>query len=182
MVSPFLSLKDIALVLPKRNLDDIKIKHKAVTVNFFMKKNTIGLIGNIGTIKNDIRAKYFLILFKKYNLHPDSFLYKPLVSHQMKFLSLAIFLSFASLVSFGQASTLNIIPEPVKATVRPGMFVLPKHVIIEGRFTPEMMPAVDYLRSKLSTSTGALVTLTSKAAVPPTIRLVVKPGYRRSDW
>ena len=95
-----------------------------------------------------------------------------------------------SVLSFGQAgNNFKIIPEPAIAVSRPGIFLLPKHIYIEAKFTPEIMPVVDYLRSKLSMSTGAAVYLKSTAATPPTIRFVLntirestigKEGYHLS--
>ena len=108
----------------------------------------------------------------------------------MKRICVALYLITVSILSFGQTgNNFKIIPEPVNAVALPGTFVLPKHVYIEAKFTPDIMPAVDYLRSKLSTSTGALVYLKNTAATPATIRFVLntnmesvigKEGYHLS--
>lgn len=93
----------------------------------------------------------------------------------MKKLSLAFCCCFASVLSFSQTtkSTLAIIPEPVKTITKPGQFILPKNVTIQAPVTKDMTPVTDYLKKKLTTATGALVTVKSKFAVPATIKLLV---------
>ncbi|MGZ3873668.1 MAG: beta-N-acetylhexosaminidase [Mucilaginibacter sp.] len=91
----------------------------------------------------------------------------------MRKLSLVFCCCFITCLTFGQTvkNTLAIIPEPVKTTVRPGEFILPKNVTIQATLSQEMMPVTDYLKKKLSGTTGALVTIKSKFAAPATIKL-----------
>ncbi|MCR8561812.1 family 20 glycosylhydrolase [Mucilaginibacter sp. BJC16-A38] len=93
----------------------------------------------------------------------------------MKKLSLAFSCCLVSLLSFGQATktTLAIIPEPVSITTKPGQFVLPKNITIQAGTSAEMVNVTSYLKTKLATATGALVTVKSKFAVPATIKLLL---------
>ncbi|MDN5288614.1 MAG: beta-N-acetylhexosaminidase [Mucilaginibacter sp.] len=83
----------------------------------------------------------------------------------MKKLSLLLCCCMASILSFGQVaqSGLSIIPEPVKSTRFAGQFLLPKSVIVEASSKPELAPVTSYLKRKLSTAPGSLVTIKSVA-------------------
>lgn len=64
----------------------------------------------------------------------------------MKRAFLLICCVYISVLSFGQAgNSFKIIPEPVNAVSRPGTFLLPERVYMEAKFTPEIMPVVNYL-------------------------------------
>ena len=93
----------------------------------------------------------------------------------MKKLSLLLCFCITSFFSFGQAakSGLAIIPEPVSTIVKPGSFVLPKHVVIEAGSSAELKLVTAYLKTKLSTSTGALVSIKNAGATPATIKLTL---------
>ena len=93
----------------------------------------------------------------------------------MKKLSLAFCCCFISFLSFGQAikSTLAIIPEPVKTVTKPGQFTLPKYITIQAKLSKDMMPVTDYLRKKLTTAAGAIVTLKANSFAPATIKLLL---------
>ncbi|MDP9078419.1 MAG: family 20 glycosylhydrolase [Bacteroidota bacterium] len=93
----------------------------------------------------------------------------------MKKLSLAFSCCLVSILSFGQATkpTLAIIPEPVSITTKPGQFVLPKNITIQAGTSAEMVNVTSYLKAKLTTATGALVTIKSKFALPATIKLLL---------
>jgi hexosaminidase len=92
----------------------------------------------------------------------------------MKKLSLLLCCCMVSLLSFGQVaqSGLSIIPEPVKSTRFAGRFLLPKNVIIEAGTQPELAPVTSYLKRKLSTAPGYLVTI-KKLAPTAAIKLVL---------
>ena len=77
--------------------------------------------------------------------------------------------------SFSQAvkSTLSIIPEPVSVVTNPGTFILPKHVIIQAGNSAGLVLVTTYLKNKLTASTGALVTIKSTSATPPSIKLML---------
>ncbi|MDO3644490.1 beta-N-acetylhexosaminidase [Mucilaginibacter sp. L3T2-6] len=107
----------------------------------------------------------------------------------MKKLSLAFCCCFVSFLSFGQAvkSTLSIIPEPVKTVTKPGQFILPKNITIQAKLNKDVMPVTNYLRKKLTTATGAMVTIKGNSFAPATIKLLLtaktdttlgKEGYK----
>jgi hexosaminidase len=91
----------------------------------------------------------------------------------MKKLSLLLCSCFMSYLSFSQSSksTLAIIPEPVKVITKQGEFILPKHVTIQAGLQAEL--AATYLKNKLTTATGELVTVKSTTTTPATIKLVL---------
>ncbi len=95
----------------------------------------------------------------------------------MKKLSLLFCCCFITFLSFGQAAktTLAIIPEPVIAIVKPGQFILPKHVVIEAAASANMLKVTTYLKNKLTTSTGAQVSIINTVATPATIKLLLYP-------
>jgi len=98
----------------------------------------------------------------------------------MKKLFLLLCCCFITFLSFSQASktTLAIIPEPVKTITKTGQFILPKHVVIEAGATDELKLVTTYLKNKLTTSTGALVTVKNTSATPATIKLLL---YKKQD-
>ena len=100
---------------------------------------------------------------------------KSFIDPNMKKPFLALCCCFVSFLSFSQTtkSTLAIIPEPVKIITTPGQFILPKVVTIQAGSGTEMLNVTNYLKSKLTTSTGALVTIKSKFAIPATIKLAL---------
>lgn len=93
----------------------------------------------------------------------------------MKKLSFALCCCFVSFLSFAQSAktTLAIIPEPVSITTKPGQFVLPKNISIQASTIGEMANVTTYLKTKLATATGALITVKSKFATPATIKLLL---------
>jgi hexosaminidase len=108
----------------------------------------------------------------------------------MKKLSLLLCSCLVHFLSFGQVaqSGLSIIPEPVKSARFAGQFVLPKNVIVEASVQPELTPVTAYLKKKLSTAPGSLVTIKSVAPTA-SIRLILnktvdtligKEGYKLS--
>ncbi|HMG06903.1 MAG TPA: beta-N-acetylhexosaminidase, partial [Mucilaginibacter sp.] len=108
----------------------------------------------------------------------------------MKKLSLLLCCCLVHFLSFGQVaqSGLSIIPEPVKSARFAGQFVLHKNVIVEAGAQPELAPVTAYLKKKLSTAPGSLVTIKSVAPTA-SIRLILnktvdtligKEGYKLS--
>ncbi len=95
----------------------------------------------------------------------------------MKKLSLLLCCCFITFLSFGQAgkTTLAIIPEPVTTVIKPGQFILPKTVVIQAAASTDMEKAATYLKNKLTTSTGAFVTIKNTFAAPATIKLLLYP-------
>jgi hexosaminidase len=65
-----------------------------------------------------------------------------------------------------------IIPEPVSLMRNPGVFVLPRNIVIQADKSPETKVVVDYLQMHLSIPTGSFVT-SHTAGTTPTIRLVI---------
>ncbi len=98
----------------------------------------------------------------------------------MKKLSLSFCCCFITFLSFSQVSktTLAIIPEPVKTITQTGQFILPTHVVIEAGASNEIKLVTTYLKNKLTTSTGALVTVKNTSATPATIKLSL---YKKQD-
>jgi hexosaminidase len=78
-----------------------------------------------------------------------------------------------SFLSFSQTSKngLAIIPEPVNTIIKKGQFILPKHVVIEAGTADDIKPVTAYLKNKLTTSTGVLVTVKNSSSTPATIKL-----------
>lgn len=93
----------------------------------------------------------------------------------MKKLSLAFCCCFVSFLSFGQVAknTLAVIPEPVKTVIKPGQFILPKHVTIQAPLTKDVVLVTDYLKRKLTAAAGAMVTLKANSAAPAVIKLLL---------
>lgn len=93
----------------------------------------------------------------------------------MKKLSLAFCCCFVSFLMFGQTAknTLAIIPEPVKTVIKPGQFILPKYVTIQAPLTKDVVLVTDYLKKKLTSAAGAMVTLKGNSAAPAAIKLLL---------
>ncbi|CAN5203600.1 hypothetical protein BH09BAC6_BH09BAC6_05250 [soil metagenome] len=107
----------------------------------------------------------------------------------MKKLSLLLCCCLIAQLSLGQTvkNGLAIIPEPVKVVLKKGQFTVPKRVIIEAGAQAGMMSVTAYLKNKLSTAAGAVVTVKNTFASPATIKLMLnkvadvelgKEGYR----
>lgn len=92
----------------------------------------------------------------------------------MKKLSLLLCGCVAHLLSAAQASkpALALIPQPVKVTQTAGQFVLPKTIMVEAAPSADVANVTAYLKRKLSTSTGAFITVKSVAPTA-SIRLVL---------
>jgi hexosaminidase len=92
----------------------------------------------------------------------------------MKRLPLLLCGCMAHLLSVAQTAkpALALIPQPVKVTQTTGEFVLPKTVLIEAGSSADVANVTAYLKRKLSTATGAFVTVKSAAPTAP-IRLVL---------
>jgi len=88
-------------------------------------------------------------------------------------LSLLLCCCLVTHLSFGQSAEngLAIIPEPVKVITNDGQYTLPKYVVIEAGAEAGMKPVTDYLKHKLTTSTGAVVTVKNSFAAPAAIKL-----------
>jgi hexosaminidase len=93
----------------------------------------------------------------------------------MKKIYLAVIGCLVTLFSFGQASKTSfaIIPQPVKLIPKKGSFVLPQHVIIEAGKTAEVKLVSDFLKNKLTGTTGFTVTVKGISAAPATIKLLL---------
>lgn len=65
-----------------------------------------------------------------------------------------------------------IIPEPVSIKTIPGKFTLPAKVIIDAENTAAIMPVTDYLKNRISVSTGKVVSIKHNASFA-TIKLVL---------
>ncbi|WPU99513.1 family 20 glycosylhydrolase [Mucilaginibacter sp. cycad4] len=92
----------------------------------------------------------------------------------MKKLSLLLCGCMAHLLSVAQTAkpALALIPQPVKVTQTTGQFVLPKTVVVEAGSSADVANVAVYLKRKLSTATGAFITIKSIAPTAP-IRLVL---------
>ncbi|XHR94803.1 beta-N-acetylhexosaminidase [Mucilaginibacter sp. UC70_90] len=92
----------------------------------------------------------------------------------MKKLSLLLCGCMAHLLSVAQAAkpALALIPQPVKVTQTTGQFVLPKTVVVEAGSSADVANVTAYLKRKLSTATGAFITVKSVAHTAP-IRLIL---------
>lgn len=92
----------------------------------------------------------------------------------MKKLSLLLCGCMAHLLSVAQTAkpALALIPQPVKVTQTTGVFVLPKTVVVEAGSSADVANVTAYLKRKLSTATGAFITIKSAAPTAP-IRLVL---------
>jgi len=67
---------------------------------------------------------------------------------------------------------ISVIPEPVSVKTMPGKFVLPATVSIDAGNTAEITPVTNYLKSKISVSTGKTVSIKHNASFA-TIKLVL---------
>ncbi|MDF2434203.1 MAG: hexosaminidase [Mucilaginibacter sp.] len=93
----------------------------------------------------------------------------------MKKLSFSLSLCIITYFGFGQTAKtgLAIIPEPVSVITKKGEFILPKHVMIVAAPGADLKLVTSYLKNKLTTSTGALVTTKNSAKIPATIKLTL---------
>src|SRR5277367_3402097 len=93
----------------------------------------------------------------------------------MKKVSLLAICCLMAFLSFAQnnKSSLAIIPEPVSVITRDGEFVLPKHILIQAGPQADERLVTNYLRNKLTISTGLPVTVRNSFSVPSTIKLTL---------
>ena len=93
----------------------------------------------------------------------------------MKKLSLLFCCCLAASFSIAQPAKtkLAVIPEPVYVVDKPGEFLLPKVVTIQAGTEADIKLVSEYLKTKLVTSTGKMVTVKGASAVPPTIKLAL---------
>jgi hexosaminidase len=98
----------------------------------------------------------------------------------MKKSSFALICCFIAFLSYSQPGKngLAIIPEPVKIITKKGRFLLPKRVVIEASTSAGIKPVTDYLKNKLTTSTGAKVIVKNTFAMPAAIKLLL---YAKPD-
>ena len=107
----------------------------------------------------------------------------------MKKIVLLLCFTFVYLASFSQAvkNSLGIIPEPVSVSVKPGKYILPRHVIIQAGRHPGVGEVTAYLKNKLATATGAAVIIKDVPVATASIKLLLnvkadtllgKEGYR----
>lgn len=90
----------------------------------------------------------------------------------MKKLFIMLCVTLASVSLFGKnPSTLSIIPEPVSAVVKEGVFTLPKNTVIIHPAGTENNITLDFLRKRLNTASG--VTVSAKTSGKGTIELVL---------
>ncbi len=80
-------------------------------------------------------------------------------------------LSFSAF-SQSNKNLISIIPEPVSVKTTPGKFVLPATVSIDAGNAAEVIPVTNYLKSKISLSTGKTVSIKHNASFA-TIKLVL---------
>jgi len=93
----------------------------------------------------------------------------------MKKICLLIAGCSATLLSFGQAgkTSFAIIPQPAKIIAKKGNFVLQQHIIIEAVKTADVKLVTDFLKNKLTGSTGVKVAIKGNSAAPATIKLLL---------
>jgi hexosaminidase len=93
----------------------------------------------------------------------------------MKKVYLSLSACFIAALSFGQTAknTIAVIPEPVNVITKPGTFVLPKNISIQIAPKADLKPVIDYLKNKLVTATGNVVTVKGISAAPATIKLLL---------
>ena len=98
----------------------------------------------------------------------------------MKKIPLLLLCCFICHLSFSQSAqpTLAVIPEPVKTITKKGHFILPKQLIIEAGADTGLRPVSSYLKNKLTTATGTLVTIKHTFIAPVAIRLLI---YTKPD-
>lgn len=90
-----------------------------------------------------------------------------------KIFLLAVYCLAGSLSYAQQASPeFSIIPEPVKITRHPGMYVLPKAIVVQSSSDAAMTPVLNLVKNKFSTATGKMVII---QAIAPTaaIKLII---------
>ncbi len=82
---------------------------------------------------------------------------------------------FITYLSFGQGGTAApaLIPQPVSLITRQGNFILPKHVLITAPSQADVRLVTAYLKNKLTTSAGSLVTIKSASSIPATIKFIL---------
>lgn len=80
-------------------------------------------------------------------------------------------LSFSAF-SQSNKNLISVIPEPVSVKTTPGKFVLPATVSIDAGNAAEITPVTNYLKSKISVSTGKTVSIKHNASFA-TIKLVL---------
>jgi hexosaminidase len=92
----------------------------------------------------------------------------------MKKIFLAASCIFITCLSFGQASTAPaLIPQPVSLITKQGSFTLPKHILIGAPSQADVRLVTTYLKNKLATSAGSLVTVKSAFSTPVTLKFVL---------
>jgi hexosaminidase len=93
----------------------------------------------------------------------------------MKKIFLAVSCIFITYLSFGQGGTAApaLIPQPVSLITRQGNFILPKHVLITAPSQADVRLVTAYLKNKLTTSAGSLVTIKSASSIPATIKFIL---------
>lgn len=98
-----------------------------------------------------------------------------ILSHTMKKTFLLLSGCLATLLSFGQTggNDLALIPEPVSVITKQGEYVLPKSISIEVGALPDMNQVSGYLKTKLKTATGALVSVKNGFTAPAAIKLII---------
>jgi hexosaminidase len=98
----------------------------------------------------------------------------------MKKFNLLFCCCFITLFAVGQTvkNNLAIIPEPVKIITKKGQFVLPQRILIEASPQTDVKPVTTYLKNKLTTAMGAMVTVKNTFAAPASIKLML---YAKPD-
>jgi hexosaminidase len=111
----------------------------------------------------------------------------------MKKIYLVISCCLIALGSFAQTdiNAPAIIPQPVDMVTKPGEFTLPKVITVQAGSEGDLKLVTTYLKNKLATATGRIVTVKSTYQVPAAIKLLLntktdtllkKEGYRLSVW
>ncbi len=72
-----------------------------------------------------------------------------------------------SALAYSQATSIAIIPEPVKITTHTGQYTLPTAITVQAASTPEMNNVLDVIKNKFSTATGKMVIV--KAVAPAAV-------------
>jgi hexosaminidase len=92
----------------------------------------------------------------------------------MKKIFLAASCIFIACLSFGQTTTVPaLIPQPVSLITKQGSFILPKHVLIAAPSQADVRLVTTYLKNKLATSAGSMVTVKSTSSTPVTIKFIL---------
>lgn len=108
----------------------------------------------------------------------------------MSKLSALLFCCILSFKTFAQSGNqpISIIPQPVSLVKSAGRFTLPATVIVSAGASSEMIPVTNYLKNKITASTGKPVSIKSNASFS-TVKLVLnkaenvslgKEGYQLS--